>query len=847
MIKLHRLLSLSFLTIALAVSHLSAQTFQLSRQDRERMQRETVHAIELIQSLHYRQMSFAELNPEDILRAYMEELDQTRMFFLADDIEFSLSRFAGTLKPTYLFNGDLFPAFEIFGTYAERVRARVAWVQERLQQPFDFETESTFRIDRREEAWPTDKAAADDLWQRRLKFELLGELLEDETLERAIEKISRRYDRMLRFLNEFEAHTVQELFLSSLAGLYDPHSSFFSWETAREFDIQISNSLIGIGAQLREVDGYSVLERLMPGGPAEMSGQLHPGDKIIAVAQGKSEPVDVVDMRLRRVVQMIRGPEGSEVRLTVIPANSSERRIVTLIRARVELTANLASAQIFDVPVNDHLSRTIGVIALPSFYGEGDHGENPTSTSRDVRELVLKLMERNVDGIVLDLRNNGGGRLDEAVRMTGLFIPSGPVVMRRSFNGRIDEEWDRSNEVVYSGPLAVLVSRRSASASEIVAGALQAAGRALVVGDAATHGKGTVQQPIDLRNSMRNSFFGRNQVDQRLGMVKLTVHQFYLPNGASTQLRGVESDIAFSSLNDFLRDGERDLKNALPWDEIEPVPFPFLQRTDHGLSMVSPDLLDFLRVQSSARQESLEEFQFHATAIERARVRHERRDISLNKALRQVERVEDRAFNDWARTERERLSMAKPFNSEVLELAVTQRLNRTHQEKLRETPLPNGRDRANQFYQKVFYFQESPGDEIREIWVEFFDYRNLQNHAAQIAADLQSAGFDIMTENKISTLLARFHNTDRGSTFDVEGTFLATIGEDLTDELLDAMLPHFFRSLVLADRTVLQTRPTLDIPLRESLRIIADWVAWEREETTAEAAVALVKPKTESN
>ncbi|MCD8482602.1 MAG: S41 family peptidase [Verrucomicrobia bacterium] len=551
MTKLFRFLSLGFVVIAVSLTQLTAQTFQLSRQDRERMQRETVHAIDLIQSLHYRQMSFAELDPEDILRAYMEELDQTRMFFLAEDVDFNLRRFSGTLKPTYLFTGDLFPAFEIFGDYAERVRNRVAWVQERLQQPFDFDTDATFRVDRREEPWPADQAASDTLWEQRLKFELLGELLEDETLERAVEKISRRYERMLRFLNEFEAHTVQEMFLTALAGLYDPHSSFFSWETAREFDIQISNSLIGIGAQLREVDGYSVLERLMPGGPAEMSGQLHPGDKIIAVAQGNGEFVDVVDMRLRRVVQMIRGPEGSEVRLTVIPADSSERRIVTLIRQRVELTANLASAQIFDVPVNEELSRTIGVIALPSFYGEGDHGENPTSTSRDVRELVEKLMERGVDGIVLDLRNNGGGRLDEAVRMTGLFIPSGPVVLRRSFNGRIDEEWDRSNEVVYSGPLAVLVSRRSASASEIVAGALQAAGRALVIGDAATHGKGTVQQPIDLRNSMRNTFFNRGQNDSRLGMVKLTVHQFYLPNGASTHCEGLNPTSLFQASTTF--------------------------------------------------------------------------------------------------------------------------------------------------------------------------------------------------------------------------------------------------------------------------------------------------------
>ncbi|MCD8482603.1 MAG: carboxy terminal-processing peptidase [Verrucomicrobia bacterium] len=223
-----------------------------------------------------------------------------------------------------------------------------------------------------------------------------------------------------------------------------------------------------------------------------------------------------------------------------------------------------------------------------------------------------------------------------------------------------------------------------------------------------------------------------------------------------------------------MRDGERDLKNALPWDEISPVAFPFLNKDNHGLSMVSEDLLSFLRAQSEARRETLEEFQFLMQNIDRAQTRHERRDISLNMAARQAERTDDRAFNDWVRTERERLSMEKPFDSEVIELAVTQRLNRAHQEKLRETPLPNGRDRANQFYQKVFYFQESPDEDIREIWVEFFDYRNLQNHTAQIAANLNEAGFELFDESSLNTLLGRFHNMDRGSDFDVPGTFRQT-------------------------------------------------------------------------
>jgi carboxyl-terminal processing protease len=813
---------------------------QLSERDRDRLKKETVFAIDILQRYHYKQTPFQELDPKELINNFAEDLDGARIFLLQEDVDFAQQRFGTSLINSYLFVGDLYPAFEIFNAYKKRVVERLDWVAERLEEPFDLTTDERYPFDREDAPWPADIAEADELWEQRLKHELIVELVDDEPLDRALATLQRRYERMLRFLNEIEIHNVQETFLTSLARMYDPHSNFFSWDSAQEFDIQISNALVGIGAQLRDVDGYCVIERLMPGGPAEMSGALHPGDKIVAVAQGDEEPVDVVGMKLRHIVQQIRGEEGSEVRLSILPADSGTRKEVILIRDRVELTANLASAELFQIPdESGSHTRNIGVIQLPSFYGEGTTGSG-NSTSNDVAELIRKLKKEGVEGIILDLRRNGGGRLDEAVRLTGLFIPKGPVVMKRSFDGRIEQDWDRDPSVEWDGPLAVLVSRSSASASEIVAGALQSLNRALVIGDEATHGKGTVQAPISLQNAMRSTPFARNL---KVGTVKITVQQFFLPNGESTQSRGVLSDIALPSANAFTMDGEADLPNAMAWDQIDPIEFQIPQDAGRDLAMLSPKLLDGLQRRSLERQQNLTEFDFLKRNVEWVRERRERKEVSLNLEERRVESdsVEQQriAFED----ERLALSRQLAFEAQPVLLSLSAEREAAHQQKLRETPLPNGQSRIGQFYQKVFYYQDDTDDKLHEIWVENFDYDRAMDSAAELAQLFTTAGTGISAE-QMTEILTRLKNRDRGGAFNILTPFRETLGDSLTDEeQLQAALPAFFSKMVELDPFILLDRPQLDVHLRETIRIVEDWIT--ADDWINDPVVAATKPKTE--
>ena len=800
---------------------LPAGPIELDKTERDRLKKETVYAIDLIQRYHYKQKSFAEIDPEQLLLQYVDNLDSSRIVLLQEDVDFILDRFAGSLKPSYLYVGDLYPAFEIFNLYYSRISDRLTWVQERLEKPFDLESDATFLTDRDDVPWPQTMAEADRLWEKRLTHELILELLDDAAKEDALAKISKRYERMGKFMDEIEVHNVQETFLTSLAQLYDPHSNFFSWDSAQEFDIQLSNALVGIGAQLRDVDGYCVIERLIPGGPAEMSGRLHPGDKIIAVGQGDGEPVDVVGMKLRKIVQMIRGETGTEVRLTVMPAHSAKRKVIPLVREKVELTANLASAEIHELENEAGRPVKVGVIELPSFYGRGTFGEEAISTSKDVEELIGKLKDQEVEGIVLDLRNNLGGLLGEAVKLTGLFISKGPVVMKRSFDGEVEEDWDRDVKVAWDGPLVVLVSRSSASASEIVAGALQSLGRAIIVGDEATHGKGTVQAPIDLRNTMRSMPFSNSL---EMGTVKITIQQFYLPNGDSTQSRGVLSDISLPSANMFLFDGEADLENALSWDQIAPIVYELPERDNKDFAMVQDSLLENLVRQSLQRQESLEEFSFLRKNIAWFKERHDQKFVSLNLEQRRQEKEEVEAMRDYFDESRDDLSKKLSYKVESVELDLTQSKEDTHQEKLRSTPLPTGESRANKFYQKVFYYQSPEDEKIHEIWVEYFDYDKAVDEVDSIAGILtESSGIEI-SPDEAGVILNLLKNLDRGADFNILSPFREVLGDRTEDEaLLDAM-PDFFAKMVEIDPDILLQRPKLDVSLRESLRIVRDWV-----------------------
>jgi carboxyl-terminal processing protease len=499
----------------------------------------------------------------------------------------------------------------------------------------------------------------DGKWTTRKEVEtyLAGKLPEERRKD-TLDKLARRYNRTLRTLKQYEPDEVLQLYLDSLAHSYDPHSNYFGKSELDSFSISMNLTLFGIGATLQSEDGYTVIRNVVPGSPAEKSKQIKVGDKIVAVAQGDDgEWVDVVDEKLKRVVEQIRGTKGTRVRLTTIPAggDDSARKVVSLVRDEVKLEDSEAKAKIVELPTSAGKTQRVGVIDLPSFYasfpvGVAGQGTRKKSTTADVSKLIRKLQAEKVEGIILDLRRNGGGSLEEAVNLTGLFIKSGPVVQVKEFNGRVVQDDDEDPSVLYDGPLMVLTSRFSASASEIVAGALQDYGRAVVVGDVNTHGKGTVQTIQELGMILPDS-------PVHPGAVKLTIRKFYRASGESTQLKGVVPDVILPGVNNLLETGESSLTNALPWDTIASAEFDRLNRIQPYLGQ--------LRDRSSNRIAGDRDWDYIRQDVEIYRKKLAEKTISLNYDQRVRERLDDRARGEVRKKELAARGQKEPTTYEL--------------------------------------------------------------------------------------------------------------------------------------------------------------------------------------
>ena len=523
----------------------------------------SVHVVQLLSRSHYRKIPLDQDSMEKVFDRYLDRLDPNRSFFLQSDIqEFEPYRkkLGDSLK-----SGDLNPAFAIFNRYRERAEERARFMLKQLDigiQDLNLKKNEDLVIERKNEPWLTNKQAQQQLWAKQFKDSVLSQKLNNKTDEEIITQLRRRNTNLLRRLHQSKSEDAFQTYINAFAGIYDPHTQYFSPQTAENFDINMSLSLEGIGAVLSAEDEYTKVVSVVPGGPAEKAGQLKPGDKIVSVGQGKKGDLeDVVGMRLDDVVKLIRGAKHTLVRLEIIPGSSkdSSTRVYEIVRDRVKLEEQDAASRIIEVPVNGKKSR-IGVIELPTFYidfkaaqaGDPDY----KSTTRDVRRLLEKLKKEKVDGLIIDLRGNGGGSLQEANELTGLFIDKGPTVVVRNNRGRSERQEDPDADQLYDGPMVVMIDRLSASASEIFAGAMQDYGRALIVGSQ-SYGKGTVQSIQPLNH----------------GQLKLTLAKFYRVSGQSTQNRGVIPDIIFPSLYDGRDIGEDTLPDALPWDNISPVSY----------------------------------------------------------------------------------------------------------------------------------------------------------------------------------------------------------------------------------------------------------------------------------
>jgi carboxyl-terminal processing protease len=526
---------------------------------------------QLLEEAHYSHRRLDSDMAEQLLEQYLDDLDSSRELFLQSDVD-SFRHARPDLAGAIRYEGDTGLARDVFDRYLMRIEERADFVERELaEKTFDFTDRDRYNYDRKDAPRPRDAAAARELWRQRLRADVLQEKLADKKPGELKKNIARRYRRQSETMKKLSADSILEMYLNALAHVYDPHSDYMGKDQLESFNISMKLSLVGIGAVLQDDGDYSKITSLIPGGPAARSGKISAGDRITAVTQGTAgEPVDLLNFPLMETVNLVRGPKGSDVTLTIIPVGAGDdvRQQITIRRDEVHLEDQEAKARIIDFPSGDQTTR-LGVIDLPAFYSaEGGRGQSATA---DVAKLINKLKSEDVRGMILDLRHNGGGSLQEAIDLTGLFIPSGAVVQTRDLSGRTSVGRDEDGRTLYDGPLVVLTSRFSASASEIVAGALQDYGRALIVGDTSTFGKGTVQTILSLGDIMKNNGISA-EFDP--GALKVTISKFYRPGGASTQLRGVRPDIVLPSLTDDPDISEAGMDNAMEWDAVAPAAFP---------------------------------------------------------------------------------------------------------------------------------------------------------------------------------------------------------------------------------------------------------------------------------
>lgn len=615
----------------------AAREPKLSRREAGRIAQTTAT---VLSEGHYRRAPLDDEMSRTFFTNYLSALDYSRLVFTQADVAEFGAAYADRLDDLTL-AGDVSPAYTIFARYLERLEERNRFAQKLLEQPLDFSAEERFNPQRDKGPWPADTAEAENLWRLRVKFDVLQGRLAKDKPEDVLKNLSKRYQRLLKTMSEYDEEEILSAYLTSLAHAYDPHSDYMSPSEARQFEISnVKLSLSGIGALLEWDDGYTRIKSLVPGGPAARSKQLAPKDRIVAVAQGEEEPVDVVEMRLTKVVELIRGTKGSEVRLTVVPGDSEDgtRKVVRLIRDDIKLADQHAKARIVELPQAEGNPLRLGVVILPQFY------EN---CAQDVERLIRRLKEERIEGLVLDLRRNGGGILEEAIDLTGLFIREGPVVQVRNHNGARRVLEDEDPKLVWDGPLVVAVGHLSASASEIVAAALQDYGRALVVGDSATHGKGTVQTLVPL-----SQFFRRFMGPDNAGKLKFTISKFYRIEGGTTQKHGVTPDITLPSVLDYMELGESHLPRCLPADRTSPLDYRRMREVEPYVAR--------LRDRSANRVAASREFAFVLEDIEELKKRKADPSVSLNEQMRLAEKADRTAREDARKEERKTLDANPP-------------------------------------------------------------------------------------------------------------------------------------------------------------------------------------------
>jgi len=584
-------------------------------------------AAEVLARYHYKGMPLDDALSEKIFDQYLKFLDSEKLFFVQTDID----RFSGdrTRLDDAILKEDLGVPFAIFNLYEHRAAERYVYARTLLKQGFDFQQNEDYKYAREKEAWPKTEAEMRELWRKRVKSDWLRLRLAGKGEKNIVEILDKRYDNFLTRIGRVKSADAFQAFMNAYTMAIEPHTNYMGPRAAEDFNISMRLSLVGIGAVLAEMDGYTTIRELIPGGPASLSDQLKSGDRITGVAQGeRGVMTDVLGWRLDDTVALIRGAAESVVLLDVLPADAGpdgKHKLISLIRKKISLEEQAAKASVRSL-VDGKATRRIGVISLPSFYEDFDARQKGVqdykSAARDVARLLDGFKKEKVDSVLIDLRNNGGGSLAEAVMLTGLFIDKGPVVQQRNASGEITVESDTQAGVAWDGPLGVLINRGSASASEIFAAAIQDYGRGLIIGEP-SFGKGTVQTMVNLDRVAKND-------KPQFGELKMTVAQFFRVNGGTTQLRGVKPDILFPAVYDAENAGESSFDNALPWTQIKAVKY-------------SPagdvkGLLPVLSTLHEARVKKDRDFQNLQEDIAEISLQRKKNLVSLNEVVRRKER-----------------------------------------------------------------------------------------------------------------------------------------------------------------------------------------------------------------
>ncbi len=594
----------------------------------------------ILQNGHYAKLSFDDDMSKRILEDYIDFLDPQHIYFTQPQIAEISERYATELDNVVFKAGAMKPAKEIFNLFLTRVEKHVEYSLSLLdKKDFTFSSNAEILLDREDARWPSSDKAAENLWALHIEEAVLAEVLRRESIEqRATElnkeissylktnsepysKVRKRYERILRTYRESDDEDIANYFLSTIASAYDPHSDYYSKRETDEFRSSIANSLVGIGALLSsEDDGATKIKGIVINGPAYKQGELKLNDRIVGVAPlADGDMVDILYMPLNKVVSNIRGKKNTKVTLKIEPANGApgETKLITISRETVELKEQMASAEIFQLlTTQENLKpRKLGWLKIPSFYK--DFQEDKTSVARDVKAILERMEHEDIDGLVIDLQGNGGGSLDEVQKIIGYFIGSGPVVQIKDSLGQINEKGSYSKNPIFTKPVVVHVDKTSASASEILAAALQDYKRAVIVGDESTFGKGTVQTPMEIKR-----FLKWYQDSERAGTIKATIQKFYRISGGSTQLKGVESDIVFPSLAQALEIGERYAKHALEYDQISPAPYKAMDEEKLFKKALS--------LKSKKRINTNPDFEYIKEDVLKAQSRLQENKISLN-------------------------------------------------------------------------------------------------------------------------------------------------------------------------------------------------------------------------